>query len=348
MSCKSAMLPSYVECFNVRLGKAKAFERFELFDRDTVTLSPSSPGQEIRLSPGTAVIITGYIPFNAIRFSVNLSCNSSADNVALHFNPRLQRGYVVRNSKLRNQWQEEERCSSSGRSGFLFHRDTYFHLMIFCTPNEYQIAIDGEHFCSFAYRIPLAAVTVLQVQGDVEDVRTRVTTFKEYPDSELYPPKHNLELFTDKPLNNNLDIPVTVSIPEGITVGTRISVKGRLKLLPHSFYLNLQKGRTIYPHPEIGLHLNPRFLFGSAEPCVVMNCWKNGSWEHEERHEGVLSWGPGREFVLTLACEYEAYTIWLGSKMIGEFRHRVSLESIDTIKICGDVVIYELYVTHTP
>lgn len=65
------------------------------------------------------------------------------------------------------------------------------------------------------------------------------------------------------------------------------------------FYVNLQKGKTIYPHPQITLHFNSRIFYGVCAPYVVMNCWKNGSWEHEERHEGHLSWMPGRDFLLT-------------------------------------------------
>lgn len=63
--------------------------------------------------------------------------------------------------------------------------------------------------------------------------------------------------------------------------------------------MNLQRGNLIYPHPEIALHINPRFHYGNAPACVVMNCWTEGKWSHEERHEGHLSWGPGRDFLLT-------------------------------------------------
>ncbi|KYN21885.1 hypothetical protein ALC57_05727 [Trachymyrmex cornetzi] len=70
-------------------------------------------------------------------------------------------------------------------------------------------------------------------------------------------------------------------------------------MLFYRFHINLQKGKTIYPHPVILLHLNPRFFYGNSEPYVVMNCWNNGAWGHEERHQGQLSWMPGRDFVLT-------------------------------------------------
>ncbi|TGZ56686.1 hypothetical protein DBV15_11942, partial [Temnothorax longispinosus] len=175
----------------------------------------------IRLQPlkaTSSIILTGYIPENASRFSVNLICKA-AGNIALHFNPRLDRGYIVRNTK---------------------------------------------------------------VQADVFSAETLM------------------------------------------------------------FYVNLQKGKAIYPHPVIPLHLNPRFLYGTSAPYVVMNCWNNGVWSHEERHQGHLSWMPGRDFLLTIRCEYEGYTIWLGNKMIGEFKHRLQSSIADTLRISGDVVLYQL------
>lgn len=70
-----------------------------------------------------------------LRFSVNLLCKA-AGNIALHFNPRLDRGYVARNSKFKGSWEEEETCSPAGHTAF--RRNSYVHILIFCTANEYQ------------------------------------------------------------------------------------------------------------------------------------------------------------------------------------------------------------------
>lgn len=72
------------------------------------------------------------------RFSVNLTCKTSG-NIALHFNPRLDRGYIVRNTKVRGSWGDEETCSPAGSSGCIFRRNTYMHLMIFCTNDAFQV-----------------------------------------------------------------------------------------------------------------------------------------------------------------------------------------------------------------
>lgn len=69
-------------------------------------------------------------------FSINLR---AAGNIAFHLNPRLDRGYVVRNSKVKGSWEEEETCSSAASTGHVFKRQSYFHILIFCGPKEFQV-----------------------------------------------------------------------------------------------------------------------------------------------------------------------------------------------------------------
>ncbi|XP_060814297.1 galectin-6-like [Bombus pascuorum] len=319
--------------------KENALREFSFVDEETVPLNASKPVPLQPLKPTSAVVVTGYVPPNALRFSVNLLCKTTG-NIALHFNARLDRGYVVRNSKYRGCWEEEETCSPAGHTAF--RRNSYVHILIFCTANEYQIAVNAEHFCAFAYRMPLEDVMYLEINGSLEDTRFRQFELFVYPDPKLCRPSNVLSLKIDRPLVEFLDIPITLDIENEFKTGARLFIAGRLKLLPHSFYVNLQKGKAVYPHPAIALHLNPRFLYGSSAPYVVMNCWSNGSWGREERHSGHLSWMPGRDFLLTIRCEIEAYTIWLGEKMIGEFKHRLQPTIIDTLKISGDIVLHEL------
>ncbi|XP_012058923.1 PREDICTED: galectin-8-like [Atta cephalotes] len=330
----------------VALARQEAFKDFSFFDEETVPVNIHKPILLQLLKATSAIILTGYIPENASRFSVNLICKA-VGNIALHFNPRLDRGYIVRNTRVRGFWENEETCSSAGSNGCIFRRNTYVHLMIFCTNDAFQIAVNGEHFCAFYYRLPLDDVTALEVNGSIQDVRIRQHNLFIYPDPNISRPFRILVLTTEEPLVDFLEIPITVDIGSKFCVGARLFIVGRLKLLPHSFYINLQKGKTIYPHPIILLHLNPRFLYGNSEPYVVMNYWNNGTWGHEERHQGQLSWMPGRDFVLIIRCEYEGYTIWLANKMIGEFKHKLESSNADTLRISGDVVLYQLSMSYT-
>lgn len=55
------------------------------------------------------------------------------------------------------------------------------------------------------------------------------------------------------------DIPITLSLPKGFQRGWQLEIYGRVKILPHSFYINLQEGSQNWPHPNIPLHLSLRF-----------------------------------------------------------------------------------------
>lgn len=325
--------------------RQKAFDNFRLIDNKTVALSVSVPLKLNELKPLNAIIVTGYIPPETSRFAINLTCRAHG-NIALHFNPRLDRGYVVRNTRVKGHWQKEETCSPRLSNGYIFQRNEYFHLMIFCAPYDFQIAINGEHFCSFHYRMPLSEVVCLEVDGNIEDIKARQIILDIYPDPKICKPTRSLELTDDELLSNNLAVPVNINIKKGLKYGARLFIQGRLKLLPYSFYVNLQRGDLIYPHPEIALHINPRFHYGNAPACVVINCWTEGKWSNEERHEGYLSWGPGREFLLTIRVEFESYTIWLGSKMIGEFKHRMKPTIVDTLRISGDLALNQLAIKY--
>ncbi|XP_076620786.1 galectin-8 isoform X1 [Colletes latitarsis] len=322
--------------------KENARREFSFVDEDTVPLDGSKAYPLQPLKPTSAIVVTGYIPPDALRFSVNLLCKA-AGNIALHFNARLDRGYVVRNTKFKGSWEEEETCSPAAHTAF--RRNSYVHILIFCTANAFQIATNGEHFCAFSYRMSLEDITGIEINGSLEDTRFRQLELFVYPDPKICRPNNFLSLRIDRPLVESLGVPITVDLDSEFKVGTRLFIAGRLKLLPHSFYVNLQKGKMIYPHPIITFHFNPRFMYGNCAPYVVMNCWMNGSWAHEERHEGHLSWMPGRDFLLTIRCECETYTIWLGDKMITEFKHRLQPSIIDTLRISGDIVLHELAMT---
>jgi len=40
---------------------------------------------------------------------------------------------------MRGSWEDEETCSPAGLSGCIFRRNTYIHLMIFCTNDAFQV-----------------------------------------------------------------------------------------------------------------------------------------------------------------------------------------------------------------
>lgn len=179
--------------------KEDALKDFIFFDEKTIPLEDVKPVILQPLQPTSAIIITGYIPVHAIRFSINLNCKTSG-NIALHFNPRIDRGYVVRNTKIKGTWEIEETCSPVGPCNYIFRRNSYIHLMIFCTEDAFQIAINGEHFCAFTYRFPLSDIKNLECEGHIEDIRYNQLNLNVYPDPKIFKPSRSLSLTVDSPL----------------------------------------------------------------------------------------------------------------------------------------------------
>lgn len=119
--------------------------------------------------------------------------------------------------------------------------------------------------------------------------------------------------------------------------GSRLHIFGRVKVLPHSFYVNLQQGHMIWPHPTIAFHLNPRFANIGGKHAIIKNAWLDGKWDREERGEIHTDFMPSRSFHMTIECGDDSYNVFLNGKLIAEFRFRVKPDVVDTIYIHGDI-----------
>lgn len=123
---------------------------------------------------------------------------------------------------------------------------------------------------------------------------------------------------------------------------------GRVKVLPHSFYVNLQHGDMIWPHPTIAFHLNPRFANNGSQNVIINNAWLDDKWGKEERHEIHTDFMPSRTFTMCIDCTNTSYQVFLNRKMISEFKFRVKPEIVDTIYIQGDIKLYSVTLEMAP
>lgn len=130
--------------------------------------------------PGTSFYIKGTILKICERFSINLVLNTPSKDIALHFNPRLPQNYIVRTSKINNNWGVEEVTSPLP---FSLHRGHKFSVQILVTETEYLISVNGKHFAGFGHRLPFNRVAYLTVRGDVMDVTVDQTKVNYYPEN---------------------------------------------------------------------------------------------------------------------------------------------------------------------
>ncbi|TRY95471.1 hypothetical protein DNTS_000442 [Danionella cerebrum] len=115
-----------------------------------------------RLSEGMILNVKGIVPKNSTGFSVNLKTGpSEIDDIAFHFNPRIQQK-VIMNSFRKRCWENEEIVSENP-----FKREQPFDVFILIKSEGYQVFIGSKPWYMFKHRIPLEKVTAINIQGAV-------------------------------------------------------------------------------------------------------------------------------------------------------------------------------------
>ncbi|XP_017004357.1 galectin-4 isoform X1 [Drosophila takahashii] len=341
-----------------------------------------------QLSEGISFTVTGNLAVNCERFSINLVHNNVTRDVALHINPRLPQNYIVRNTKVQDIWGSEEVSSALP---FLLTRGDKFSIQVLVTDACYMISVNGQHFAAYKHRIPYRDVSILEVKGDVSNVEMQRTLVLTYPQRLPESEAKNIELHIDDEIDEiDASVEETVKIPHewclinapitqsdgspksthssndfGLTLpyygalppnslveGRCLKIEGRVRLLPHSFYINLQKGQDIWPHPVVAFHLNPRFSKASSgalgKAVVCRNAWLNGAWAEEERSEFDTNFRPGRTFSLVIVCTKDAYEVYVNRQFMTDFKYKVSPALVDTVYIQGDVKLWNVTLEQNP
>lgn len=88
----------------------------------------------------------------------------------------------MRNSRINNIWGQEETTTVSK---FYLKRAEKFTLDIVITSTEFLAALNGKHLFAFVFRIPLAKVKVLQVEGEVDIYECKYGNVNVYPNPVL-------------------------------------------------------------------------------------------------------------------------------------------------------------------
>uniref|UniRef100_W5MBJ7 Galectin n=1 Tax=Lepisosteus oculatus TaxID=7918 RepID=W5MBJ7_LEPOC len=131
-------------------------------------------------------------------------------------------------------------------------------------------------------------------------------------------------------------IPFTGSIQGGLQEGKAITVTGRVLPGAERFHVNLQCGSRKNPRADIAFHFNPRYE--GFQDYVVCNTLQNQSWGAEERkYEMPLA--RGTPFTLMIMVNRDTYMVAVNGSHFLDFKHRISISSVDTISVEGGVEV---------
>lgn len=329
----------------------EVFDRSHQDDRDERwrVLEPDVPYVENlphQLDAGRAIVVDLTVLPDATGFAINLTCGAGeTPDIAFHLNPRLDRCYTARNSRIRGNWGEEEGAALGGSP---FKRGQSFIIHILVTATGFKVSVDRMHFCNFLFRMPVSKVCRLEIHGDIVVSAIHHTRLQVYPDRPLDAlPDHSFSMIpTDHAVPWSLDIPEKENLYFGcfkpnLSSGMELTIKGRMKLLPQSFYINLQQGSQLWPHPNVHFHLNPRFAAEDSEHVVVVNGWMHGSWGAEQRYN-KCRFRPGEPFTVVIYIEEQRYRVMVNGLQQATMSHRAPPSLVDTLVIRGDLFINQV------
>ncbi|CAK9304223.1 unnamed protein product [Gordionus sp. m RMFG-2023] len=121
------------------------------------------------LKEGRIIIVSGDGTLLGKTWSLNLQTDRAVEgkplpDVGFHMNVRYGDKMVVRNTRQAGKWMVEE----ANTPFFPFEKGT-FELVIFCMDKAFAIAVNGQHFWDFRYRLyPNDKIDTLVVEGDVK------------------------------------------------------------------------------------------------------------------------------------------------------------------------------------
>ncbi|CAH1403666.1 unnamed protein product [Nezara viridula] len=315
-----------LENHRVNLGADALDFNFE----DDEENSPASAGVPFMhqlgnpLRPKDLLVVEGVILKYGLRFTINLLYGFN--EIAFHLNPRLDQNYIARNTYLNGVWGDEEGFGLM-KSPLLSGKG--FQIMVFVSQDAYLVCVNGCHMFSFSHRVPPEKVEKIEIFGDIDLKAASLISSEVYPDSSIIKHKKNHE---------TLHLPFFYNLEEDVKPGFKIEIKGKIKLLPVSFRVNLQSSEHVFPHPLIPYHLNVRY---APECYVVQNSWgfTGNNWDEEIRSPLPLSWSPGKDCEIDIYI-YDSYILVKGEDWsLPVFKLRLDMDSVKYIYIQGDLTM---------
>lgn len=128
------------------------------------------------LRHGSMLRIKGIINNHGERCQINIQTGAATnprDDVTLHISIRPNDAAIVRNTLQSQVWGAEERYGgcpiSYGQS---------FDVLVLVEVNQYKLAINGVHFCTFNHRLPVHSARYISISGGcvIHSITTEMDT----------------------------------------------------------------------------------------------------------------------------------------------------------------------------
>lgn len=299
------------------------------------------------LAIGSHIICKGTPSEELPWFAINIGSgdvDSGTADIAVHFNVRIPQCYVVRNTRRHGKWGPEE---TTAYRLFPFKYDQPFTIEILMDEKESFWSVDGVHYCNYTHRNPNPfSAAWVQITG-VRDASLTIEKTDTYP--KLASPMNEV------PCRSSIDNAPeeqepswqpnsTVGLLKGVPEGYQVVIRGRLRLLLHSFVLELADNAREWPRPNVPIHVNVRAHVESQRDrqLVVFNAWL-GEWG-PERRQRTARLIPGTQTTFRIVRGPNNWATFADDILIGELEFRSSPNAVRALRVRGDLYPQEIYI----
>ncbi|ALC37983.1 CG11374, partial [Drosophila busckii] len=329
--------------------------------------------------PGLSFFIHGVIQLDCENFSIDFFSTKHCDqqrshDIPLRIGARLPQNFMIRNTRIMDKWGLQE--NSSNLPFQLKHGDPFW-MQVLLTEESFYISVNGYHFAQYVYRMPIKWIVGVDIRGGVFDMVVDKFYVTEYPIRISHSAAGLVPLTEGKPramgahtmpndwlrievpsiyLRQHEEIVSKINMPfygylssdRKLIDGRALRIEGRVRLMPQEFRVALQCGQNIWPQPTVSFMFNPTFLRTSkakmGKAVIVRSAYINDEWVNSEVSRLHTHLGPGKAFVILVACRKTHYEVYVDGKLLVNFRHRMNPEDVDMLFIYGDVKLWHVSV----
>nr|XP_004051452.1 galectin-12 isoform X2 [Gorilla gorilla gorilla] len=276
------------------------------------------------LHAGKMVVLQGVVPLDAHRFQVDFQCGCSLcprPDIAFHFNPRFHttKPHVICNTLHGGRWQREARWPH-----LALRRGSSFLILFLFVNEEVKVSVNGQHFLHFRYRLPLSHVDTLGIFGDILVEAVGFLNINPFVEgSREYPAGHPFLLMSPR-----LEVPCSHALPQGLSPGQVIIVRGLVLQEPKHFTVSL---RDQAAHAPVTL----RASFADRTLAWISR------WGQKKLISAPFLFYPQRFFEVLLLFQEGGLKLALNGQGLGATSmNQQALEQLRELRISGSVQLY--------
>ncbi|XP_068088309.1 galectin-8 [Hyperolius riggenbachi] len=130
-------------------------------------------------------------------------------------------------------------------------------------------------------------------------------------------------------------IPYVGTIIGGLQPGSMVVIHGIVLCDADRFQIDFQCGSSEKPRSDVAFHFNPRYKRSGQ---IVCNTLQNGGWGWEEVTY-LMPFTKGQPFEVIFFVFQHKFQVSGNGRHLLSYKHRISLEKIDSLSISGKVKI---------